>query len=152
LPIPNSRFSVSPNPAQENKPANFTNLSAQAVSYSWNFGDGQTSEETNPFHQFPATGTYNVCLIATGEAGCQDTFCLDVPAIVLPLLDVPNAFTPGKFGKNSVIKVVGFGIGKMAWKIYNRWANWYSQAPARTLAGTELSKAPFNQWTCTLTR
>ena len=54
-------------------------------------------------------------------AGCTDTFCLEVSAIILPLLDVPNAFTPGRFGNNGIIKVVGFGIGKMSWKIYNRW-------------------------------
>jgi gliding motility-associated-like protein len=44
-----------------------------------------------------------------------------VTARIIPLLDVPNAFTPGKFGKNGIIKVEGFGIGKMSWKIYNRW-------------------------------
>ena len=93
----------------------------QAVSYIWDFGDGQTSTQTNPTHQYNATGIYNACLIAINTAGCTDTFCLDVPALVLPLLDVPNAFTPGKFGVNSVIKAVGFGIGKMDWKIYNRW-------------------------------
>jgi gliding motility-associated-like protein len=37
------------------------------------------------------------------------------------LLDVPNAFTPGKFGRNSIVKVEGFGIAKMSWRIYNRW-------------------------------
>jgi gliding motility-associated-like protein len=40
---------------------------------------------------------------------------------VLPLLDVPNAFTPGRFGENAVVKVVGFGITRLNWNIYNRW-------------------------------
>lgn len=120
-PIPTAGFSFSPNPALENKPANFSNFSSGATSYAWDFGDGKTSTEKDPSHQYIATGTYNVCLVAINAAGCSDTFCLDVPAIVLPLLDVPNAFTPGKFGVNSVIKVRGFGIGKMTWKIYNRW-------------------------------
>jgi gliding motility-associated-like protein len=44
-----------------------------------------------------------------------------VTAKVIPLLDLPNAFTPGKFGPNSAISVAGFGIGKMDWRIYNRW-------------------------------
>ncbi|MBK6635538.1 MAG: gliding motility-associated C-terminal domain-containing protein [Chitinophagaceae bacterium] len=39
----------------------------------------------------------------------------------MPLLDVPNAFTPGRFGQNAVIKVAGFGIGSLSWKIFNRW-------------------------------
>lgn len=41
--------------------------------------------------------------------------------IVIPLLDVPNAFTPGQEGRNAIIKVEGFGITRMSWKIYNRW-------------------------------
>ncbi|MEP7107419.1 MAG: PKD domain-containing protein [Ferruginibacter sp.] len=119
--IPTAGFSFSPNPAEQNKPTSFNNFSSGAISYIWDFGDGQTSTETNPKHQYNATGTYNTCLTAINVAGCRDTFCLDVPALVLPLLDVPNAFTPGKFGVNGVVKVVGFGIGKMDWNIYNRW-------------------------------
>jgi gliding motility-associated-like protein len=41
--------------------------------------------------------------------------------VINPLLDVPNAFTPGRFGVNGIIKVVGFGINHMVWRIYNRW-------------------------------
>ena len=87
----------------------------------WDFGDGQTTTDTNPIYQFTSTETFNVCLQAINPAGCIDTFCFGVTAKIIPLLDVPNAFTPGKFGKNGVIKVEGFGIGKMSWKIYNRW-------------------------------
>ena len=46
---------------------------------------------------------------------------MPVQAVVVPVLDVPNAFTPGRNGKNSIVKVEGFGIGRMSWKIYNRW-------------------------------
>jgi len=119
--IPSAGFSFSPIPAEENKPTNFTNFSSGAISYLWDFGDGKTSDQANPTHQYNATGTYKTCLIAINAAGCRDTFCLDVPAIILPELGVPNAFTPGKFGVNGIIKVLGFGINKMNWKIYNRW-------------------------------
>jgi len=34
---------------------------------------------------------------------------------------MPNAFTPGRFGQNSIFKVAGFGIDKMILRIYNRW-------------------------------
>ncbi|MEJ7587540.1 MAG: PKD domain-containing protein [Ferruginibacter sp.] len=119
--IPTAGFSFSPNPAEENRPTNFANFSSGAITYEWDFGDGSSSTEVNPRYQYNATGTYNACLVAINVAGCRDTFCLEVQALVIPLLDVPNAFTPGKFGVNSVVKVVGFGIGKMDWKIYNRW-------------------------------
>ncbi len=72
-------------------------------------------------HQYNETGTYNPCLITYNEFGCTDTACDNVQALIRPLLDVPNAFTPGRFGQNGVIAVRGFGIGRMEWKIYNRW-------------------------------
>jgi gliding motility-associated-like protein len=40
---------------------------------------------------------------------------------VLPLVDLPNAFTPLSGDVNSVLKVKGFGIGKMKLEIWNRW-------------------------------
>ena len=46
---------------------------------------------------------------------------MPVEALVVPVIDVPNAFTPGKNDVNSVIKVRGFGISKMKFIIYNRW-------------------------------
>ena len=35
----------------------------------WNFGDGETSNETSPSHTFNAVGTYNVILTASGPGG-----------------------------------------------------------------------------------
>ena len=48
---------------------NFINISQNATSYSWNFGDGTTSTEVNPKHLYETAGTYNVKLEATGEGG-----------------------------------------------------------------------------------
>ena len=119
--IPSANFSATPNPGPENTPTQFRNLSVGAITYKWDFGDGNASTESDPLYQFTATGTFKVCLQAINPAGCIDTFCLDVAAKIVPLIDVPNAFTPGKFGKNAIIRVEGFGIAKMNWKIYNRW-------------------------------
>lgn len=119
--IPGANFSANPNPGPANTPTQFNNLSTGADSFMWDFGDGQTSTERNPVYQFSTTGTFKVCLKAINPAGCTDTFCFPVKAFIIPLLDVPNAFTPGRFGKNGIVRVEGFGIGKMNWKIYNRW-------------------------------
>ncbi len=119
--IPVASFTFNPNPPQENTVTNFVNQSIGATNYFWNFGDGDSSTETNPTHIFPATATYNVCLNAANEAGCSDDTCINVRSLIRPLVDVPSAFTPGRFGVNGRIGVAGFGIAKMQWSIYNRW-------------------------------
>ncbi|MEM7367570.1 MAG: PKD domain-containing protein [Bacteroidota bacterium] len=42
-------------------------------SYLWDFGDGNTSTQTNPLHSYLNQGSYTVSLIATDPAGCADT-------------------------------------------------------------------------------
>jgi gliding motility-associated-like protein len=121
---PTADFSFTPVPAIENKPTIFTNLSLNGVQYKWLFGDGDSTVKTTMdtvYHQYNVTGIYQACLVTYNQYGCTDTICKPVQAIITPLLDVPNAFTPGRFGKNSVIRVEGFGIARMSWKIYNRW-------------------------------
>lgn len=110
-----------PNPPRENTPVVFGNGSLNAVRYEWDFGDGETSDATAPSHQYITTGSFDVRLVAFNAVGCSDTAFERVEVLVVPLLDVPNAFTPGKFGENAVASVKGFGISKMEWKIYNRF-------------------------------
>lgn len=42
----------------------FTNVSENASGYSWDFGDGSTSEDANPVHAYDGAGEYEVTLIA----------------------------------------------------------------------------------------
>ncbi|MEO6454072.1 MAG: PKD domain-containing protein, partial [Ginsengibacter sp.] len=121
IPPPIASFIFSPTVPVENSFTQFTNQSIGAIDNLWKFGDGDTSNQENPRHIFPATGTYNVCLTVQNEAGCSDDTCQPVQSLINPLIDVPSAFTPGKFGVNSIVKVQGFGIAEMHWKIYNRW-------------------------------
>lgn len=54
----------------------------EPTSWSWDFGDGSAgSTEQNPVYTFTANGTYEVCLIATNEAG-SDTTCQPVTILV----------------------------------------------------------------------
>lgn len=48
-----------------NSPIAFTNLSTNATSYLWNFGDNTTSTDANPTHTFTANGTYTITLTAS---------------------------------------------------------------------------------------
>ena len=52
----------------------FTNFSQKATSYSWNFGDGNTSTEVNPVHTYATVGNYTVVLTASNAGGESATF------------------------------------------------------------------------------
>jgi gliding motility-associated-like protein len=57
----------------------FTDGSVAADSWSWDFGDGNTSIIQNPTHTYSATGYYTVRLIVTNNiTGCSDTTSLNV--------------------------------------------------------------------------
>jgi len=58
----------------------FQNISYPANSaFFWDFGDGTTSVEQNPEHQFNETGLYLVCLTITNDdLNCADSSCYDV--------------------------------------------------------------------------
>ncbi|MEQ9405493.1 MAG: choice-of-anchor B family protein [Cyclobacteriaceae bacterium] len=48
---------------------NFTNKSTNADSYLWDFGDGNTSNEENPSHNYGDISNYEVTLTATNSCG-----------------------------------------------------------------------------------
>lgn len=122
---PTANFSYTPTVPAENTPNVFTNTSSPiAVSFKWLFGDGDslvTTSRADVTHQYNSTGTFNACLIAYNSVGCPDTLCMPVSTIVVPALDVPNAFTPNSNDINSKVMVRGFGIAKMRFIIWNRW-------------------------------
>ena len=124
---PKADYTYSPLTPQPNFPYTFSNISSPDASrFLWSFGDGDTlgtRSRTNIDHQYNKTGTFNACLAAYNDIGCADTICKPLQNIVIPKLDLPNAFTPLANANNSVVYVRGFGIGKMKWRIYNRFGN-----------------------------
>ncbi len=54
----------------------FQDLSeGEGLSYEWDFGDGQRSNEANPKHLYEAEGLYTVCLHITDVNSCFSDFC-----------------------------------------------------------------------------
>jgi FOG: PKD repeat len=47
----------------------FTDSSQNATSWSWDFGDGETSTDESPVHTYSAAGNYTVTLTASNEMG-----------------------------------------------------------------------------------
>ena len=62
------------------------------LEYSWDFGDGHTSDEINPVHEFTTAGYYTVCLTTTNECGnsmlCQEILAVAKMTATYSLLDV----------------------------------------------------------------
>jgi subtilisin family serine protease len=65
----------------------FTDESTNAIAWSWDFNDGETSEDQNPTHTFEGGGDYDVTLTVTSENGCQDI----VTKQLVVILDVESA-------------------------------------------------------------
>ena len=52
----------------------FTSTSINATSYSWDFGDGNTSTEINPTHIYSSSGSFEVCLTVSNNCS-NEMFC-----------------------------------------------------------------------------
>ncbi len=66
---PSASFVMAPMNPAANSPVQFTDTSAGATSWSWNFGDGTTSTVQSPAHTYAAGGTYMVTLTVGGMSG-----------------------------------------------------------------------------------
>jgi PKD repeat protein len=54
----------------------FTNQSVGALSYEWDFGNGNGSSIANPSHIYTQSGTFTVTLVVTNANGCTDTIVM----------------------------------------------------------------------------
>lgn len=72
---------------------NFTNYSANATEYSWDFGDGsgQTSTKRNPEHIFTSKGDFLVSL--TAKNGTETNVFKDTVSIIGPNIKIDGDFT-----------------------------------------------------------
>ena len=116
------------------EPVYLYNLSGNADSYLWNFGDGSTSTELNPIHQYTAPGSYDVLLIANNQWNCPDTFAVQGAVTGEASGDIafPNAFTPNDNGPtdgyydpqsydNDFFFPVQEGVEGFSLQVFNRW-------------------------------
>lgn len=69
LQTPNASFQFSLN----SNTVTFSNLTANASTYVWDFGDGNTSAQENPVHTYQSTGSYTVIMTGTNANGCEDS-------------------------------------------------------------------------------
>lgn len=123
---PVSSFTYGPeNLSLLNSIAHFQNNSFGANAYLWDFGTGDVSNTFAPSYTFPneAEGSYDVCLTALSEVGCESITCRTVFVEDAQAIFVPNAFTPDDDGTNDVFLpyLLGFDLSTYSLEIYDRW-------------------------------
>lgn len=125
--VPTAEFSYSPTQPDILEPTvYFTNLSEDASSYDWSFGDGSVSSEFEPFRTYPADGNrnYEVELIASTDKGCADTTTQIITIREVVLFYIPNVFTPDGdlFNEDyGPTFIPGFNPLDYQLTIFNRW-------------------------------
>lgn len=87
--------------------------------FEWDFGDGGTSTEMNPTHEYDGLSDYYAQLTVTNPLGCTDSAytLVEGPVIVY----IPNAFTPNNDGINDAFQVFISDVVHYEIDIFNRW-------------------------------
>ena len=70
---PASNFSSNSPVYMPNTAIYFTNNSSNSSGYSWDFGDGNTSVDSNPWNSYAGAGTYSVTLVSMNYICPNDT-------------------------------------------------------------------------------
>ncbi|MFT7155157.1 MAG: PKD repeat protein [Parvicella sp.] len=100
---------------------NFTNTSTVGVSYTWDFGNGNTSSAQDPTNTYTTNGVYPVTLTVTSANGCINSIIIDVTIQGLsitenqvsfemypnPATDIVTIKTIGNSSEIEVINLIG---------------------------------------------
>ena len=104
----------------------FQNLSTGgATSYSWSFGDGNTSTATNPVHTYPFYGIFQVTLTASNACGSNtfSTFVFVTGSLLTGIDDLENFESINVFPNPSdgqfTIEATGISAKQMKFSILN---------------------------------
>ncbi|MCL4262726.1 MAG: PKD domain-containing protein [Anaerolineae bacterium] len=113
----------------------FTNTSTgDNLTHLWDFGDGNTSTETNPSHLYAAEGDYTVTLTAQNEVGS------DVATAVVSILAMPQAaFTatnPTELGSATIFTNTSTGGALSFWWDFGDTTTSTESSPSHTYATT----------------
>lgn len=104
-------------------PIRFNDLSTGgAVSWLWDFGDGNTSTLSSPVHVFGKKGNFQVNLTVTNELGCEESFEMEVPLTLSYRVMFPTGFTP-TMNENNFFRPKTKGIVQMEMLLFNQWGN-----------------------------
>ncbi len=124
-PAPQATFFYSPDPGTEgNSTIYFTADDPHAILFEWTASGVPIGNTYQVYHTFPDifSEDHEVCLRVVDQYGCEDVQCQMVP-IVVPMIAVPNAFTPDGDGVNDVFLPVTIDVdlNEHLFEVYDRW-------------------------------
>jgi gliding motility-associated-like protein len=104
----------------------FIDSSTAAVSWNWNFGNGEVSTIQNPNTTYTVNGTYTVGLSITDQFGCVSTFTnlVKINNIASEITKlIPNIISPNNDSKNDIWRLdfIDVYYPKAEISIFNRW-------------------------------
>ena len=114
-----ANFSPSSSQGQAPLDVLFTNSSAGATTYNWNFGNG-FSTQTNPSSSYLTQGTYTVVLVAS-NGSCVDSTSRVIIVDAATSIIIPNVFSPNGDGVNDGFFINSTGLESLNCDIFNRW-------------------------------
>jgi gliding motility-associated-like protein len=110
-----------------NDPVLFTDLSNDddIVSWYWNFGDGNSSNEQNPSHLYTEPGIYFATLTITDSFNCEDQITKEIRVLQDFYSYTPNIFTPNNDGTNDTFtpSLLNINTNTYTLTIFDRWGN-----------------------------
>jgi len=132
---PFADFELRPSVVKLPETVSFMNLSEGAISYFWQFGDGNSSNEHSLQYEYENAGVYDVVLQVANDKGCKDERVIRgaVTANEAGEISFPNAFTPnptgssdGRYTPGSSNNYVFYpfvheGVVEYELRIYTRW-------------------------------
>ena len=80
------------------------------LTYLWEFGDGETSTQTNPSHTYTTEGIYDVILTVTDNGGLNDVDTTTVTITSQSNLSI-DSIVPNMMAKGQTITVTVSGVG-----------------------------------------
>jgi gliding motility-associated-like protein len=124
--VPTADFSSSYVPSCSGFEVQFSDSSLLTDSYKWEFGDGSTSNEINPYHIFNFGTDVSTVLTVGNNDVCFDEAKADFEwENISEFLDVfsPNIITPNNDGVNDCFEVIvpKEFVQCTHYEIYNRW-------------------------------
>ena len=109
-PAPVAQFEIATAELKTYLDITFTDQSTGAISWFWDFGNGQTSVLTNPSVLFTSSASYNVTLTVKSDNGCQATASKSISVVTgldkeqygTDLSVFPNPFRSSFFVSTSI--------------------------------------------------